>query len=448
MRRALAMHHRWSLAALTAIAVSPLVVSLATAPAVDAAPPATEPRVVEDVPVVTTAKSLKSSPVKKFDRKVKNRLKKRISSTGLGRSASVRVVNPSGPGAVMGRTPRKQRIPASNMKLVTAANALSRLGAGTRLPTVVTPRAGGGSKAVVIVGGGDPLLRKRDVQALADRAAVTLAARRPSGRLPATVPVWVDDSLFRSPGSAPGWRSAYLGRYVSPVRALGTLGTVSSDTSIAAAHVFAQRLRSKHGVKAPVKGRAAADRSVELARFAGHTVGDAVDAMLLHSNNQVAETLHRQVAVRTGHPGTWKGSRKAARASLKRLRVPVKGVRIHDGSGLSRSNRLNARALAKLLRVASKRPALRSLAGGLPTSGRTGTLSNRFRHASSYCARGRVVAKTGYLDHVVALSGYAHGVDGRTRSFSILVNNPPRHLSVAAVQQRVDRLAATITGCT
>jgi D-alanyl-D-alanine carboxypeptidase/D-alanyl-D-alanine-endopeptidase (penicillin-binding protein 4) len=127
------------------------------------------------------------------------------------------------------------------------------------------------------------------------------------------------------------------------------------------------------------------------------------------------------------------------------------GVRLYDGSGLSRGNRLTAAALVALLGAATSasHPELRAihLAGGLPVAGLTGTLRaarGRFATPPSSCAVGRLAAKTGHLSDVVTLAGVATGADGRPKTFAILLNG---RRSTLATKQWVDGLAATITGC-
>lgn len=407
--------------------------------------PATTAEAVRPAPSAETVTPPVSAAAKQAAARITRKLGKRTSGGALGRDTSVRVWDQA-----TGRTLFKQQagegqLPASNMKLVTAANALEQLGADTRFPTRVTAGAAAGS--IVLVGGGDALLRSRDVAGLARRTADGLRAQAAVAGTPlGAQKVYVDDSLFAAPSSAPGWRGDYVGRYIQPVRALSTLGMRSSDTSLATARHFAKQLAA-NGVPAEVKGRASGRDDQELARFEGHPVSTAVDGMLVDSNNQIAETLYRQVAVAMDRPATWSGAAAAARASLKELGVPVTRLRLLDGSGLSRSNRITGDALVTLLRVAAERDSLDGLADGLPVAGRSGTLERRYRSHPTSCARGRVLAKTGYIDGVIALSGYAMGVDGRMRAFSIMVNHKPRRHAVSTVQRKVDTIAATVVGC-
>src|SRR5690606_39813201 len=72
----------------------------------------------------------------------------------------------------------------------------------------------------------------------------------------------------------------------------------------------------------------------------------------------------------------------------------------------------------------------------LPWGGQRGTtLANRFR-VPPY--RGNVFAKTGYLNGVTALSGYAKGRSGRLYAFSILING------AGAGQRHVDAIVRTL----
>ena len=79
-------------------------------------------------------------------------------------------------------------------------------------------------------------------------------------------------------------------------------------------------------------------------------------------------------------------------------------MRIADGSGLSRLDRLTANAVVAMLRSSWLDEELREiLLAALPVAGRSGTLDTRMRGTA---AAGRVRAKTGTLNEASALSGY------------------------------------------
>lgn len=99
--------------------------------------------------------------------------------------------------------------------------------------------------------------------------------------------------------------------------------------------------------------------------------------------------------------------------------VPLTGVRIVDGSGLSRLNRLTARALISILEAAWASPPLRrAFLGALPVAGKNGTLRRRMHRTPAF---GKVRAKTGTTSQSSALSGF---VEDRF-AFAILQNGNP-----------------------
>ncbi len=113
---------------------------------------------------------------------------------------------------------------------------------------------------------------------------------------------------------------------------------------------------------------------------------------------------------------------------------------MEDGSGLSPVDLVQPAALAQLLRYMAAQPDAPLWKSLLPVGGVDGTLSHRFTLA----LRGQVIAKTGYLTHVAALSGYVHTRSGRWLVFSLLVNNDPR--PGAQVRDVMDKIVALLAG--
>jgi len=109
---------------------------------------------------------------------------------------------------------------------------------------------------------------------------------------------------------------------------------------------------------------------------------------------------------------------------LRRIGVPMDGVSLTDGSGLTRRNQITARAMARLLVKVRKEPWFDSFYASLPVAGNRermvgGTLRNRMNGTrAANNARG----KTGTLTGVTALSGYVTGANGRKYVFVMLSN--------------------------
>jgi D-alanyl-D-alanine carboxypeptidase/D-alanyl-D-alanine-endopeptidase (penicillin-binding protein 4) len=387
--------------------------------------------------------------------------------------------------------------PASTTKIVTAIAALDTLGAGGRFTTKVINGAGaraggsgsggtavgggsrGGGASIVLVGGGDPTLavgryphddypQPATLRSLAAATAKALRARNVS-----SVRLRYDASLLGGPQVARGWpATGSAGDYVSsgnfsPVTGLevdqgrltargtpddsddpGNFRPRSLTPSKDAAHAFAVFLR-KDGII--VRGNPSAGRAPRkgtlLAGVRSPPVAEIVQQMLTESNNVIAETLARQVAIATGRPGTFAGAAAAVMAVAARLNV--KGVHLYDGSGLSPMDRISPRALVNLVGLAAKSGprSLRPVITGMPVAGFSGTLG-----PSSYFgpfgrdALGTVRAKTGNLTHVATLAGVAYTAGGQLLAFAFMGNDISEKLALQP-ELTLARLATALAGC-
>lgn len=388
--------------------------------------------------------------------RIRSVLRDRTTSPELGSRFAMTVWDTASGSHVFSRKRRWSLRGASTTKILTAVGILHALGPDHRFPTTV--RAGTTADEVVLVGGGDPLLRSKDLRRLAARTARALGL--PSdGTDPVSttdvereIVVRADDSLFRGAQRPSGWLSTYLPDEVRPVDAFARDDRQVWDATRDAGAFFARALR-KRGVAASYGGSARAAVGAEtLATFRGHSLGDAVSRMLLVSDNDTAEMLFRHVALARDRRATWRGARRGLTEVLGELRIPLDGVRIIDGSGLSLDGRVTATALTVALRraLSPRYPTLGSLRGWLPVAGQTGTLQAaylRFHTAPSSCAAGLVQGKTGTLADAISLAGYAAGADGRTKVYVALVNSRPTQYSRLQTRWAVDRVVSSVTGC-
>jgi serine-type D-Ala-D-Ala carboxypeptidase/endopeptidase (penicillin-binding protein 4) len=212
------------------------------------------------------------------------------------------------------------------------------------------------------------------------------------------------------------------------------------DPTAYAAAVFRQQLEGA-GIRIGgrvVAGSVPADAAL-LYEFDGLPLRTTADLLLKYSNNFIAETLLKQLGrLDSGAPGSWANGAAALRARLAALGLPLEGSVLVDGSGLSRDNRVSARLLVAALRKADQTFAIGpDLLASLPIAAEDGTLRKR-----ADAARGLVRAKTGSLDGVTALAGWAHTVRGRELVFA-LISNGHRHGDVEAIAA-VDAFAAAL----
>ena len=373
------------------------------------------------------------------------KLTTRLKNKAIGNDLAYVVMDALSQRIVASKNGDKPMLPASNMKIITATNVLSTMAPTKTFTTAVFPESTSGR--VVLQGGGDPLLTKRNLKALATKVAALVDHSQP-------LIVDTDLNMFPEPTNGPGWTKRYIPSVVSPVTPLGIYGDYSRNPMDYAINIFITELnrlgiQTSRGIELDV----AAD-SIPLASISPHTVADAVHIMLLDSENNVAEILFRHVAIATLHPATWQGAAEAALANLNALGLNTANLRLADGSGLSRADRLTAIFLANVLRLVSTTDPTRFSVmfepGSMPTSGVDGTLKakfHRYTSAPSSCAKGNIRAKTGTLHDTITLSGTTHDADGQLKVFSFLVNNRPTQVIPLRTRQAIDGLAATITGC-
>jgi D-alanyl-D-alanine carboxypeptidase/D-alanyl-D-alanine-endopeptidase (penicillin-binding protein 4) len=157
-----------------------------------------------------------------------------------------------------------------------------------------------------------------------------------------------------------------------------------------------------------------------------------------NSNNLYAEVLLKTLGVayadRPPSQATDAGA-AATIAILRQLGVTVDGIRIADGSGLSRHNLLKPRTLVDTLQVMADHPQAGVYRRSLAVAGETGTLRNRFRGTP---LAGNLRGKSGALTGNVALSGYLTPADYEPLVFSILINHSDQHASV--LRAKIDEL--------
>ncbi len=272
----------------------------------------------------------------------------------FGSNFSINVVDAANHQTVFAENANTPRLPASNMKLVTAFNALRTLGPQARVTTKVVSLGGG---HIAIVGGGDPTLSEAALDGLAARARAAVLANRlgasacgakPANECRSVVHVHFVDSLFGPANRADGWPRGYIPSVASNVTSLGVLGDYSPTPALDAAHLFTDAMNSKL-LKAKFDAGPVSGSGNEIAAQASEPVSTQVATMLLESENNVAEVLFRRVAIASGHSPDWTGGIEAATSLLQEAGIPLDGVSVHDGSGLSRQDRVTATFFTSLL---------------------------------------------------------------------------------------------------
>ena len=332
------------------------------------------------------------------------------------RTVSIGVfVTVDGGAALFEREPDVPRIPASTQKLYVAAVALNRLGADHRFVTDVRSTASVGVGGVlagdlVLRASGDPSFGTAQLRSLAD-GIVRSGVRRVDGGLV------VDDSRFDATTRVDSWKAAFSPGEVGLLDAFSVDGNhrPAADAGLANLELFRAALTAKGVTVAGISSRGSSPTGPVLASVESAPLRDIVGHMLKKSDNTYAELLVKELGATAG-PGSTSSGVRAIAAEFARLGVAA--PQQIDGSGLSALNRSTPRQQVQWLQRTSGSGA--DLRASLSGACVDGTLRSRMCRSA---AAANVIAKSGAIDNVVGLAGYATTASGRKVTFSFLLND-------------------------
>ncbi|MBI4884200.1 MAG: D-alanyl-D-alanine carboxypeptidase [Actinobacteria bacterium] len=339
--------------------------------------------------------------------------------------------------------------PASNVKLITAAVALEVLGPEFTYTTTVKGVVGADGVVagdLYFVGGGDPVLNsiwwdgpnkhyppfnRTAVESLAD---AILAA----GVTSITGAVVGDASRYDSELYPPSWAAADQLVEGGPVSALLvndsriTATAASKDDPVVAAATVLTTLLEERGITvgdAAAAGQVPAASST-IASIVSQPLPAILAEMLTTSDNTTAEMVLKEIGLARGNAGTREAGLAVVMSTLRTWDVPVDGLTLVDGSGLSDDDRATCGALLAVIEHGSLAD---GVGQGLAIGGATGgTLFDEF--VAGQPLSGVIRAKTGTLYNYAdgtgtdgkpgakSLSGYVPRDDGSVIEFSLLLN--------------------------
>lgn len=147
-----------------------------------------------------------------------------------------------------------------------------------------------------------------------------------------------------------------------------------------------------------------------------HPISQAVKAILMNSNNFVAETVFKLAGAKfVNNTGSLSHSQEMLDAYFKKIGIDAKDIKIVDGSGVSKNNIITTDFMTDYLVKQSKNEVLKN---SMPTAGE-GTLRNRMLYFKD-----NLRAKTGTLSDVSGIAGYITSRSGKTYAFDIMINDP------------------------
>jgi D-alanyl-D-alanine carboxypeptidase/D-alanyl-D-alanine-endopeptidase (penicillin-binding protein 4) len=379
----------------------------------------------------------------------------------------VLIVNPRTGDTLYSKNAGKLFMPASNMKIITSAVALTLLGPDYRYRTTFLTdgevRDSLLDGNLLVIGRGDPTVSDRmrgTATIVMDALADSLRAhriRQISGSL-ARVGNAFPDSIYGY-----GWEWDDLGEYygagvdelifnegMAPTKLRAPPDTARDSLYSGPAKNPAKAyLDAFHDalVRKSIRMDGAVRDSILPMPFKMDTLfvlvspplRDILPALMKQSQNQIAEILLRTIGLERGGLGTADSARKIVGQQLSAWGVQPDGFVIRDGSGLSDQDLLTPETIVRVLDRIQRDTAFAAYYNAMPIAGVDGTIDTRMKGTP---AEGNVHAKTGTLAKARTLSGYVTTADGERLIFSILANNTTTPGST--VTHVIDEIAAAL----
>ena len=191
-----------------------------------------------------------------------------------------------------------------------------------------------------------------------------------------------------------------------------------------------------------VRGGNVAPGSKLVAQHESPPLADAVRDINKFSNNVMA----RQVFLTIGNdsaPATAERSKQRISEWLNLRGLRFNELVLDNGSGLSRTERISADSLNRLLLDAWKNPVMPEFISSMPIVGIDGTMKKRLKDAD---AAGRAHIKTGTLDGVKTAAGYALDAQGWRYAITFFINHPRAQTGSAAIDALINWIAQRRVG--
>ena len=335
-------------------------------------------------------------------------LDKYVNSKNLA-SPGLLIINPADGKVIAQNSPESLRIPASVLKLVSTAAALHFVGPDKTYSTRIyaTEKA----NTYVLKGDLDP---------------------------------WLTSNLAQSKKNGQKFLPSLVAKANKENKKKVTIyysGLYEKDIFNLNINLKAKKIRATF--KKVESSEATALAKAEIAKLTSLPISEMVKFVILWSDNTLADRLGKAAARKLGYETDSKGLTQTFKQAMDELGIDSSGMKVFDGSGLSKSNRISANTIVTLLSKIRNNPNFQSIYEGLPVGGITGTLQKRFLETAPH-AVGHVHAKTGWVNRSVTMAGYVD--DGETEyAFAILADGiTPTFTSRNRARAAMDRLLGVI----
>lgn len=216
---------------------------------------------------------------------------------------------------------------------------------------------------------------------------------------------------------------------------------VTNTTVPDPAAVFVAQLTAKlktAGISVGQKAVAPSGEQTVVYRHRSPEFGDIMRSLMVRSDNLFAEGMLRSIAP----SGTRKDAIKCEKELWATRGINTRYTIINDGSGLTRANRLSAHFIGDVLEWMAKSPMAATYTSFFPRAGKEGTLRGFLSKTS---LTGKIALKTGSVSTVQCYAGYKFSDEGTpTHIIVILVNGffcPRKEVREAAETLLLDTFA-------
>ncbi len=201
-----------------------------------------------------------------------------------------------------------------------------------------------------------------------------------------------------------------------------------SDPALFAGGVFLSQLKKQGiAVSGKVKRGVLPAGATEVMRVGSPDITTLIRDTNQQSLNVAADNLLFLLGARTyGAPGTKEKGIKVVNSFLQALDVPLAGMILDDGSGVSERNKISAEQMVTFLREVAKKPWFTTFYEGLSRPGMDGRLKD-FGYRSD-----RIRMKAGQVRDAYCLAGYVDQKSGKRIAFAYMVNGPEADTPVAS----------------
>lgn len=309
----------------------------------------------------------------------------------------------------------KPLLPASIMKTVTIAGLLKERGPEDRFHTLVFadgPIKGNTIEGdLLVIGGGDPTLGANCAPESTDIAEEIIAALQHKGITAIKGNLRIDTSLYSGPACPPSWMAGDLNEaYGTGSHALNFRRNASGSRAVKNPEsVFLSYLSSRlrgagisiaGGTKIGEDGLNNLEDNSLLLDHVSDKYSEVMRSCMMRSDNLFAETLLRAFGLARGKGGSTEAGASEMYDYWNAAGIPVSGVTLIDGSGLSRSNRVTAKFMNGILKAMGDDEEYASF---MPLAGQEGTLSEFLKDTE---LDAYVAMKTGSMKGIQCYAGY------------------------------------------